>query len=59
MSAKESVYLLVEGDMPGFKELYDKAVVAKRETFLFKGREILVSYAKYVLEYYNSLKKNT
>lgn len=33
------------------KQLYDEAVLEKREIFLFQEKEILTSYAKYLLEY--------
>lgn len=31
------------------KQLYDEAVIEKREIFLFQEKEILASYAKYLL----------
>jgi hypothetical protein len=33
------------------KQLYNKAVAQERESFLFEEQEILVSYAKYLIEY--------
>lgn len=33
------------------KQLYDEAVLEKRETFLFQEKEILAGYAKYLLEH--------
>ena len=33
-----------------FLRLYKNAVRDKRETFMFKGQEILVSYAKHYIE---------
>lgn len=33
------------------KKEYEKAVDAKDDVFLFQGQEILVSYAKYLIEY--------
>lgn len=33
------------------KEAYDRAVKAGHETFVFKGNVMLVSYAKYLIEY--------
>lgn len=33
------------------KQLYDEAVLEKREVFLFQEKEILTAYAKYLLEY--------
>ena len=34
-----------------FKKLYEKAKAQSKESFIFEGQEILVSYAKYVIEY--------
>lgn len=37
-----------------FKELKEKYLIAKREmqdTFIWKDREVLVSFAKYLIEY--------
>lgn len=34
-----------------FKRLYNQAVIDKKEQFLFEGHEVLVSYAKYMIEY--------
>lgn len=33
------------------RRAYDTAVKAKHETFTFEGSELLVAYAKYLLEY--------
>jgi hypothetical protein len=34
-----------------FKEAYNKALKNNVEEFLYQGQDILVSYAKYLLEY--------
>lgn len=34
-----------------FRKLYDEAVKDGKEMFIFEGHDVLVSYAKYVLEY--------
>ena len=34
-----------------FRKLYDEALDKGEESFLYKGHEILVGYAKYVLEH--------
>lgn len=39
-----------------FKKLYDKAVKEKKEVFVFHGADVLVTYAKYVIEYLDSIK---
>lgn len=33
------------------KQLYDEAVLEKRELFLFQEKEIVTKYAKYLLEH--------
>ncbi len=33
------------------KQLYDEAVLEKRDQFLFQGKDILTAYAKYLLEH--------
>lgn len=33
------------------RDVYDKAVREKKKSFMFQGNEILVSYAKYLLQY--------
>jgi len=44
-------------DIPKFKESYNLAVGRKEEIFIFKGSEILTTYAKYVIEYFDTLKR--
>lgn len=34
-----------------FKKAYDKAITDKKDQFEFEGHEVLVSYAKYVIQY--------
>jgi len=41
-------------DLPEFKALYKKALREEKNEFLFKNQRILVSYAKYLIEYLNS-----
>lgn len=36
------------------KKTYDKALEEKKESFVFQGHELLVAYAKYLLEYLKS-----
>ncbi len=54
MGVGKDVVLITEQDMEGFRELYDIAVAKEKETFFFKGHEVLTAYAKYVIEYYDS-----
>ena len=44
-------------ELPKLKRAFNKAVKANKEIFKFKGEEILTSYAKYLIEYMESLKK--
>tara|TARA_R100001244_G_scaffold131124_1_gene104008 strand:+ start:149 stop:541 length:393 start_codon:yes stop_codon:yes gene_type:complete len=34
-----------------FKKKYKKALAEKEESFMFKGKEVVTGYAKYVIEY--------
>jgi hypothetical protein len=36
------------------KKAYNKAVKENKDTFVFEGQELLVSYAKYLIEYLTS-----
>jgi hypothetical protein len=36
-----------------FRKFYNKAVIENRDTFLFEEKEILTTYAKYMIEYLN------
>ena len=38
-----------------FKLLYNDSVDKGKEIFVFEGREVLTSYAKYVIEYFNNI----
>lgn len=40
-----------------FKESYNLALVQKKEIFIFEGSEVLTSFAKYVIEYFDNLSK--
>ena len=44
-------------DLPILKALYKIAVKSGREVFKYKGRDILVSYCKYLIEYLEGFKK--
>lgn len=44
-------------DLAPLKKAYDKAVKEGKEYFVYKGTELVTSYAKYLLEYLQSLKK--
>lgn len=39
-----------------FRGLYIGAVRGKKKTFIFEGQEVLVDYAKYVIEYFDKIK---
>ncbi len=36
------------------QKAYDNAVASGSDTFMFKGRKVVVGYAKYLLEYMNT-----
>ena len=38
-----------------FKTLYREAVSKGDEMFTFEGNDVLTSYAKYVIEYFNNI----
>jgi late competence protein required for DNA uptake (superfamily II DNA/RNA helicase) len=38
-----------------FKKAYDKAVTEKVDTFMFDGNEFVVGYAKYLIQYLDSV----
>ena len=40
-----------------FKEMYDSAVSEGIDIFIFEGSEVLTSYAKYVIEYFDTVLK--
>ncbi len=42
---------LTEQSLKQLKKQYDKAIEDKQEVFTFQGHELLVSYAKYLIEY--------
>lgn len=47
---------LIEIDLKDYKELkilYKKALEEDKKIFIFKDRELLVNYAKYLIEYLN------
>lgn len=48
---------ITEKNFEEFKKLYEIAVEAKEETFIFEGQVIATHYAKYVIEYFNTKNK--
>lgn len=40
-----------EQELKTLKKDYNKAIEDGKQSFTFKGREVLVSYAKYMIEY--------
>ena len=38
-----------------FKLLYNDAVSNGNEIFIFEGKDVLTSYAKYVIEHFNNI----
>lgn len=51
-----SQYGIVKSDLPRLKKLYNKALESGVEYFVFDGHELLVNYAKYLIEYLETLK---
>lgn len=45
-------------DLPALKGHYHKAVIQNKEQFDFRGVTLLTSYAKYLIEYFEGIKKN-
>jgi hypothetical protein len=43
-------------DLPALKKAYKKAVEVESEAFLFKETLVLTKFAKYLIEYLESLK---
>lgn len=43
-----------EDRMGRLQKAYDKALVEKKDVFIFEGHEFVTKYAKYVLEYLNT-----
>lgn len=46
-------------DVNKFRRAYERAKKAKRKQFIFDGQEVLVSYAKYYLEYIEKVVNST
>lgn len=49
---------VTQENQESFNSLYEKAIREEKESFDFEGQEILTSYAKYVIEFYESNKNN-
>jgi len=55
--ANDTIDISNQEDIQSFKNLYNKAKSAGTNSFIFRGQPILVSYAKYLLEYVEILAK--
>jgi len=44
-------------ELPKLKRAYNKAVKEGKESFMFEDAELVTSYAKYLIEYFESLLK--
>ena len=42
---------VTDATLPKFKKLYNEAVRTEKTSFMFEGQEVLVAYAKYLIEY--------
>ncbi len=49
-------YIFLPEHLPALKRAYNKALKDNKETFTFKGAELLTKYAKYLIEYMTGLK---
>lgn len=49
--------LITQRNYGSFKLAYNKAVKANKTEYIWKGVEVATSYAKYVVEYVEGLKK--
>ena len=47
-------YITIQ-DLPKLEKLYKKAIKEKKDIFIFKDSNLLVNYAKYVIEHLKSL----
>ena len=54
---KPSGLMIDLSDIPSLRRAYDRAIADEKKIFRFKGAEVLVDYAKYLLEYADSFKK--
>lgn len=43
-------------NIKSFKGKYLAAVKTKQKTFMWEGQEVLVDYAKYVIQYFDNIK---
>lgn len=43
--------IITKQSLKKLKSEYEKAVKDEKESFIFEGHELLVSYAKYLIEY--------
>ena len=55
---KEIKMNIIEEDMIELEKLFKQAKNDEKGIVMYKGKEILVSYLKYLIEYYNMTKKN-
>lgn len=56
-AGKEPIAAITLEDLPSLKKAYEQAKKDNKEQFTYKGNEILVSYAKYLVEYMESLRR--
>ena len=43
--------MIAKEDLDKFKKAYEKALENEEKTFLHEGQEVLVTYAKYLIEH--------
>jgi len=47
----DNITKFTKADYDKFESLYNTAVLSGKDQFIFKGQDVLVNYAKYVIEY--------
>lgn len=50
LTAKRQTAITKE-NLPAFTKAFEQALAEKKERFFFEGQDVLISYAKYVIEY--------
>jgi len=50
--------MITLADLPNLKKKWKKAITEKQIAFTYKGQPVLVTYAKYLIEYLEHIKNN-
>lgn len=49
---------ITEENFPAFRGAYRKALEEQKQVFIFEGNEVYTPFAKYVVEYFEYLKRS-